>query len=108
MAIMESKYPPHQKYTQKFVEELDLNKIRGWVKQQKMAVIVNQMQDRTLVLLPIVDRNDSKSLMMMKEPFYFQYTTLLTTKTWPWIQQLNRIVAMQQESGIWRYWAFKV
>lgn len=107
MAIMESTYPPHQEYAKKFTEELDLNKIHGWVKQQKMAVIVDQMQDKTLVLLPIVDRNDSKFLMIMKKPLYFQYTTIITTKTWPWIEQLNRIVSMQQESGIWRYWAFK-
>lgn len=108
MAIMESTYPPHQKYVSKFIEELDLDKIHGWVKEERMAVIVDQMQDKTLVLFPYVNRNDSKFLMIMKQPLYFQYTAILTTKTWPWIEQLNRIVFMQQESGIWRYWAFKV
>lgn len=105
---MESTYPPHKKYVSKFVEEISLKKIHEWVSEQRMAVIVQQMQAKPLVFFDYVDRNDSKFLMIMKQPLYYQYTAILTTKTWPWIDQLNRIVFMQQESGIWRYWAYKV
>ncbi|XP_063697569.1 uncharacterized protein LOC134828520 [Culicoides brevitarsis] len=82
-------------------------KYHALVKQFKAAVLVETMQGGTLCYQDYIDKNDSKFLMIMKEPLYTSYTAPISTKTWPYMEQLNRIVFMQVESGIGTYWEYR-
>lgn len=74
------------------------------VKQHRMAVILETMQYGTLSYQEYIDRPSSKYYMLMKQQAYWQGTVIMTSKTWPFMEQLNRIVLMQQQSGIGYYW----
>lgn len=78
------------------------------VEQRKLAVILETLQHGTLSDQPFVDRERAKNYMMMKYPVCWQGTIIMTSKTWPFMEQLNRIVLMQQESGIRYYWEYSV
>lgn len=69
-----------------------------------MAVMLETMQDGTLTYQSFIDKESSYYYMMMKKQVYWQGTYIMTSKTWPFMEQLNRMVLMQQESGIRYYW----
>lgn len=106
-AVQQSTEPVQVRYVKNFLV-LSVEEFHELVKQKKAAVIVETMQDGTLTYQSYVDKNDSRFLMIMKEPLYAQYTAMITSKTWPFIAQLNRIVFMQIESGIRSYWEYRV
>lgn len=72
--------------------------------QHRMAVMLEILQSGTLSYQPYIDKESSKFYMIQKELMYWQYTIVMASKTWPFMEQLNRIVLMQQESGIRYYW----
>ncbi|XP_063707554.1 uncharacterized protein LOC134836266 [Culicoides brevitarsis] len=101
--IKQSDYPPFKKFVQKFVVK-PIPEMHKLVKAEKFAVTLETMQHGTLSYQPYFDVEDSKFLMMTKHAIYWQDTVIMTSKTWPFMEQLNRIVLMQQESGIQYYW----
>lgn len=74
------------------------------VQQRKMAVMLEAMQDGTLSYQPFIDKESSHYYMKTKKSVYWQSTCIIASKTWPFMEQLNRVVLMQQESGIRYYW----
>lgn len=78
------------------------------VQKRKMAITVETLQYGTLSYEPFIDRATSEYYMMMKEPLYWQFSVVMSSKTWPFMRELNRIVFMQRESGIGYYWELKV
>lgn len=66
--------------------------------------MLETMQYGTLTYQEFIDKPSSKYYMLMKQQVYWQGTTIMTSKTWPFMEQLNRVVFMQQESGINYYW----
>lgn len=82
--------------------------LRQLVKQHKMAVTVEMMQHGALSYQSFIDKESSKYYMIMKQPMYWEYTIVMASKTWPFMEQLNRIVLMQQESGIRYYLEYSV
>lgn len=73
-----------------------------------MAITVETLQYGALSYEPFIDNDASEYYMMMNAPLYWQYTVIMSSKTWPFMEQLNRIVQMQLESGIGYYWELKV
>ncbi|XP_063702358.1 uncharacterized protein LOC134832305 [Culicoides brevitarsis] len=106
LPVIQSTDPAFVRYAKNFKVHAveDFHKL---VKQQRAAVIVETMQGGTLCYQQYIDRNDSKFLMVQKEPLYTAYTGIIASKTWPYMEQLNRIVMMQAESGIGAYWEHK-
>lgn len=100
---MLSDYPPHIQLIKNYLVK-SIPEIHSLVQQHKMAVTVEIMQHGTLSYQEFLDKESSKYYMIMKHPMYSQHTTVVATKTWPFMEQLNRIVFMQQESGIRYYW----
>lgn len=101
--IEESEYPPHQKFIEKFTVK-SIPEIFKLTEQRDMAVMLEFMQSDTMSYQPYIDRESSENYMKMKEPLYWVATIIMTSKTWPYMEQLNRIILMQQESGIRYYW----
>lgn len=105
-ALRNSDYPPHKKliknYNVKTIPELT-----QLVQQNKFAVTVEMLQHGTLSYQSFLDKESSKHYMIMN-PMYWQNTIVMSSKTWPFMEQLNRIVFMQQESGIRYYWEYLV
>ncbi|XP_037040297.1 uncharacterized protein LOC119077222 [Bradysia coprophila] len=101
--LQNSDYPPHKKYVDKYTVSSipDLLKL---VQRHRTAVMLETMQYGTLTYQPFIDEPSSEYYMLMKEQAYWQGTIIMTSKTWPFMEQLNRIVFMQQESGIKYYW----
>lgn len=102
-AIQQSDYPPYKKFVKHYIVK-SIPEVHKLMKQQKFAVTLETMQHGTLSYQPYFDKDDSTFLMMTKYPVYWQDTVIMTSKTWPFMEQLNRIVLMQQESGIRYYW----
>lgn len=73
-----------------------------------MAVMLETMQYGTLTYQSFIDKESSEFYMLMKEPAYWQDTFIMASKTFPFMEQLNRIVLMQRESGIGYYWERRV
>lgn len=71
--------------------------------QRKIAVMLEIMQSGTMSYQPYIDKESSKYYMVMKDSMYWTPTIIMTSKTWPFMEQLNRIILMQQESGIREY-----
>ncbi|XP_037041531.1 uncharacterized protein LOC119078161 [Bradysia coprophila] len=92
-----------KKFTVKSIPEL-----RELVRQKRVAITMERMQHGTLSYLSYLERESSKNYMVMKQPMYWQYTTVMASKTWPFMEQLSRIVLLQQESGLQRYWEYLV
>lgn len=78
------------------------------VQKRQTAVLLETMQYGTLSYQPIIDKPSSKDYMLMKQEVYWQDTVIMASKTWPFMEQLNRIVFMQMESGIKYYWELTV
>lgn len=74
------------------------------VQKHKVAIMLETMQYGTLTYQEFIDKPSSKYYMLMKQQAYWQGTTIMASKTWPFMEQLNRIVFMQQQSGIGYYW----
>ncbi len=74
------------------------------VQQHRTAVMLETMQYGTLTYQEFIDKPSSKYYMLMNQQVYWQGTIIMASKTWPFMEQLNRIVFMQQESGINYYW----
>lgn len=74
------------------------------VQQHQTAVMLETMQYGTLTYQEFIDKPSSKYYMLMKQKVYWQGTIIMASKTWPFMEQLNRIVFMQQQSGIGYYW----
>lgn len=106
-AIQQSDYPPHKQLIKNYVVK-SIPELRVLVQQQKIAVTVEMMQHGTLCYQSFIDKMSSKHYMMMKQPMYWEHTVVMASKTWPFMEQLNRIVFMQQESGIRYYWEYLV
>lgn len=73
-----------------------------------MAFSVEILQHGTVSYQSFLDKESSKHYMIMKEPMYWTYTVVMSSKTWPFMEQLNRIVFFQQESGLRYYWQYLV
>lgn len=101
--LQKSDYPPHIKFVEKYIVQ-GIPEIFQLVQQHRMAVTLETMQHGTLSYQEYIDKASSKYYMLMKQQAYWQGTTIMTSKTWPYMEQLNRIVFMQQESGISYYW----
>lgn len=101
--IEESDYPPHRKYVEKFIVK-PIPEVLELTQQHRMAVMLEIMQHGSLSYQPYIDEETSKHYMIMKEAMFWQGTLIMASKTWPFMEQLNRIVLMQQESGIRYYW----
>lgn len=71
-----------------------------FTQQRKMAIMLEIMQSGMMSYQPYIDGDSSRNYMIMREPMFWQATIIMTSKTWPFMEQLNRIVLMQQESGI--------
>lgn len=69
-----------------------------------MAITVETLQHGALCYEPFIDKDTSESYMLMHSPLYWQFSIIMSSKTWPFMEQMNRIVHMQQESGIGYYW----
>lgn len=106
-AIRQSAYGPHKILIKNF-QVKPLPYLRYQVDHQKMAVMVERMQHGTLSYQQFIDEDSSKHYMLMKNPVYWEYTIAMASKTWPFMEQLNRIIFMQQESGIRYYWEYLV
>uniref|UniRef100_A0A336LV05 CSON002664 protein n=1 Tax=Culicoides sonorensis TaxID=179676 RepID=A0A336LV05_CULSO len=104
--LEESNIPTHKEYVKKFIVQPGEDWLKD-VNAQRAAAMVETMEHGTLVYQPYINKNNSKFLMMLKETLYKEYTALITTKTWPYMEQLNRIVLMQMESGIKSYWEYQ-
>lgn len=105
--VQSSTKPVYLRYVKDYLV-LPVTEFHKIVKEQRAAVIVETMQGGTLSYQAYLDRNDSRFLMIIKEPLYVIYTAIITTKTWPFMEQLNKIVFMQVESGIGSYWEHQV
>ncbi|XP_063702357.1 uncharacterized protein LOC134832303 [Culicoides brevitarsis] len=105
-AIKESSDPNHQKYVSKFIvpETEDLQKL---IKDEKIAVALDRTQAGTASVHNLLTRDDSKHLMIMKERLYAQYSVLIASKTFPYMEQLNKMAFWQQESGIREIWEYE-
>ncbi|KAG4071256.1 hypothetical protein HA402_003960 [Bradysia odoriphaga] len=105
--LQNSDYPPHKKYVDKYTVRSipDLLKL---VQRHRTAVMLETMQYGTLTYQPFIDEPSSEYYMLMKQQVYWQGTIIMSSKTWPFMEQLNRIVFMQQESGIKYYWELTV
>ncbi len=106
-ALQESDYAPHKKLVKNYLLKT-ISELHELVKQRTFAVTVEQMEHGTLSYQSFLSRELSKDYMIMKHPLYSSFTTVYTSKTWPFMEQLNRIVLMQQESGIRYYWEYLV
>lgn len=105
--VVESTEPRYVRYVKKFKVH-SVTEYHKLVSKKKAAVIVETMQGGTLSYQEYIKRNDSKFLMVQKDTLYTAWTGIITPKTWPYMEQLNRIVFMQAESGIGSYWEHKV
>lgn len=105
--IEQSEYPPHKKLLQDFIVK-SIPELHQLVQQKRIAVAVEMMQHGTLSYQAFLDKESSKYYMIMKQPMYWQHTVVMSSKTWPFMEQLNRFVFMQQESGIRYYWEYLV
>lgn len=106
-AIQHSDYPPHRTLIKNYIVKT-IPELSQIIKNHKMAITVERMQHGTLSYQSYLDKESSKYYMMMKNPMYFSDTVVIASKTWPFMEQLNRIVFMQQESGIRYYWEYLV
>lgn len=106
-ALQKSEYEPHKKLI-KYYKEKSIPELTKLVKRQRIAVTVEKMQHGTLSYQSFLDNDSAKHYMIMKHSLYWQYTVVMASKTWPYMEQLNRIVLMQQESGIRYYWEYLV
>lgn len=106
-ALQESRDPVHQKYVSKFIE-MPKKEIRQLVKRKNMAIVIDKTQGGSVTIQGYIDEEDSKFLMIMNEPLYYQYSALIASKTWPYMQQLNQITFLQAEGGIRSYWEHQV
>uniref|UniRef100_A0A336LSD3 CSON002663 protein n=1 Tax=Culicoides sonorensis TaxID=179676 RepID=A0A336LSD3_CULSO len=105
-AIQQSSDPAHKLYSSKFIE-ISIEKVQSLVKTRNMAVVCDKTQGGTVTIEGLIDQNDSQFMMIMQQPMYHQYTALIASKTWPYMEQLNRIAYMQQESGIQKIWEYE-
>lgn len=105
--LQNSTNPIHIKYVRDYTV-LPVAQLHELVKQKKAAVVVETLQGGTLTYQPYIEKNVSKFLMIMKEPFTLEYTALISTKTWPFMAQLNRIIFMYIESGLTGFEEYRV
>lgn len=105
-AITESTDPIQRRYVSKYMTA-SVEEFHRLLKNEKTAVVIDKTQGGTYSVLGFFDRDCSRLLMAMKEPIYKQYTALITSKTWPYMPQLNKLALMQQESGVRKYWEYK-
>lgn len=68
--IAKSEYPPHVKYVKDFVVKSE-PELQVLVKQQKIAIVLETLQHGILCYQPYFDKDDSKFLMIMKNPLYW-------------------------------------
>ncbi|KAJ6635959.1 Glutamate receptor, partial [Pseudolycoriella hygida] len=101
--LQKSDYPPHKKYVEKYMVN-SIPETLKLVQQHKTAIMLETMQHGTLTYQEFIDRPSSKYYMLVKKQVYWQGTIIMASKTWPFMEQLNRMVFMQQESGINYYW----
>lgn len=106
-AIQGSDYPPHRKLIKNYKVKT-IPELHQLVQHHRMAITVEMLQHGTLSYQSFLDQESSKYYMIMKQPLYWQNTVVMSSKTWPFMEQLNRIVFMQQESGIRYYWEYLV
>lgn len=83
---------------------LSIPEVLKLVQQHKTAVMLETMQYGTLTYQEFIDKPSSKYYMLMRQQVYWQGTIIMASKTWPYMEQLNRIIFMQQQSGINYYW----
>lgn len=105
--IRRSDYPPHSTLIKNYISK-SIPELGQLIQQHKMAITVERMQHGTLSYQSFLDQESSKYYMIMKEPMFWEHTVVMASKTWPFMEQLNRIVFMQQESGIRYYWEYLV
>ncbi|KAJ6637235.1 hypothetical protein Bhyg_09965 [Pseudolycoriella hygida] len=102
-AIKNSDDPTHKTIIKGYVVK-PIPELRVLVQQQKIAISVEMLQHGTLSYQSYLDKESSKHYMLMPHPIYWEHTIVMSSKTWPFMEQLNRIIFMQQESGIRYYW----
>lgn len=66
-------------------------------------------QNRALVNLNnILDHASASNYMVAKEEICSQYTSVVSHKTWPFMEYMNQLIYGITESGIREYWEYKV
>lgn len=105
-AIKSSTDPVEKTYVSQFKTGTD-EELHRLLKSRKIAVIADKTQGGTITVQGLIDPETSEFLMVMKEPLYTQYTALIASKTWPYMEQLNQIAFMQRESGVRKYWEYE-
>lgn len=66
-------------------------------------------QNRALVNLNnILDHEAATNYMVSKEEICAQYTSVVSHKTWPFMQYMNQLIYAVTEGGIRSYWEYKV
>lgn len=106
-SILLTTYEPYKIFIKNFLNK-PLPYLRQKVDRHEMVVMLERMQHGTLVYQQYITADSSKHYILMKHPVYWEYTVVMTSKTWPFMEQLNRIVFMQQESGIRYNWEYSV
>lgn len=56
----------------------------------------------------ILDHVSAENYMVAKEEITGQYTTVISHKTWPFMEYMNRIIFAITESGIRKHWEYMV
>lgn len=82
------------------------------MKQQdhtKSIFLTEFTQNGALVNLNnILDHASASKYMVSKEEICAQYTSVVSHKTWPYMQYMNSLIYAITESGIREYWEYKV
>lgn len=63
-----------------------------------MSVTLELMQSGTLVYQPFIDKESSRNYMIMKKQLYWQGTFVMTSKTWPFMEQINCLDATRERN----------
>lgn len=71
--------------------------------------LTESTQNRALVNLNnILNHASAPNYMVAKEEICSQYTSVISHKTWPFMEYMNRLIYAITESGIREYWEYEV
>jgi hypothetical protein len=84
-------------------EEMTVHSTQG-----NMAFVIELEQFGHVATQDYIDMEGARMLQLMKEEVYWEYITMYSPKTWPYLKVLNDMILLVAQSGIQSYWELMV
>lgn len=88
-------------------QKLSEEEFERHIMMNDIVIPTEQLQYGAIPFFGAVGEAIADHYMITEEYLYWEQTVIASSKTWPFMHLLNRIVQMQAESGIGKYWEYR-